>query len=119
MTLVEAFGPRVKIGGGTDELGCGCFHAFVNATPIGMAGGPAPDESPLPDEVPLDDTIVVMDTVYTPRMTPMLRLAEDRGARIVDGMAMFVAQAESQFEVWTATPPAPGLFKSLIGDDAS
>ena len=114
-TLVEDFGPRVKIGGGADELACGCFHAFVNATPIGMAGGPAPDESPLPDEVPLDDTVVVMDTVYTPRMTPMLRLAEDRGARIVDGMTMFVAQAEAQFEAWTSAPPNPKLFESVVG----
>ncbi len=80
-----------------------------------MAGGPAPDESPLPDEVPLDDTVVVMDTVYTPRMTPMLRLAEDRGARIVDGMAMFVAQAEAQFEAWTSAPPTPKLFQSVVG----
>lgn len=112
--LVDDFGPGVMPGGGVEELGCGCFHAFVNATPLGMAGGPAPDESPLPDDVPLDDTVVVMDTVYTPRMTPMLRLAEDRGARIVDGMAMFVAQAEAQFESWTSTPPASGLYDSLV-----
>ena len=96
------------------ELACGCFHAFVNATPVGMTGGPAADESPLPDEVRLDDGVVVMDTVYTPRITPMLAIARDRGARIVDGTSMFVAQAEAQFEAWTGGRPSEGLYAGLM-----
>lgn len=96
------------------ELACGCFHAFVNATPVGMTGGPAADESPLPDEVRLDDGVVVMDTVYTPRITPMLAIARDRGARIVEGTSMFVAQAEAQFEAWTGGRPASGLYAGLM-----
>lgn len=106
----------VTVGRNSDELACGCFHAFVNATSMGMAGGDAADESPLPDDVPLDDSVVVMDTVYTPRITPMLAIARDRGARIVDGTAMFVAQAEAQFAAWTGSPPAPGLFAGLLTD---
>jgi shikimate dehydrogenase len=104
----------ISVGRTMDELACGCFHAFVNATPVGMAGGPAPDESVLPDEIPFDDSIVVMDTVYTPRNTPMLAIAADRGARVVDGSAMFVSQAEAQFRAWTGTAPAAGLYASLL-----
>ena len=81
-----------------------------------MAGGPAPDESVLPDDLAFDDSMVVMDTVYTTRMTPMLAIARDRGARIVDGAAMFVAQAEAQFEAWTGQRPAGGLYGSLMPD---
>lgn len=112
--LAADFGPTVTASPDLVELESGDFHAFVNATPVGMKGGPAPDASPLPDRVALDGNVVVMDTVYSPRMTPMLRDAADRGARIVDGMAMFVAQAAAQFECWTSNPPEVGLFDAIV-----
>ena len=96
------------------DLACGCFHAFVNATSVGMEGGSAPRDCPIPDEVPLDGT-VVMDTVYRPRRTPLVRLATDRGARVVDGTAMFVRQAEMQFELYTERAAPPGLLEGLVG----
>jgi shikimate dehydrogenase len=86
--------------GRSSELGCGCFHAFVNCTPVGMAGGPEPDGSPLADDVVLDDTVTVMDTVYAPRETPLIRETRSRGARTVDGWAMFMKQAERQYALW-------------------
>jgi shikimate dehydrogenase len=86
--------------GRMSELGCGCFHAFVNCTPVGMQGGPDPQGSPLPDGVPLDGSVTVMDTVYAPRDTPLLQEARSRGARTVDGWAMFVRQAERQSRLW-------------------
>jgi shikimate dehydrogenase len=82
------------------ELGCGCFHAFVNCTPVGMEGGPDPDGSPLPDDVPLDRSVAVMDTVYAPRRTPLLAEAAARGATCIDGWSMFELQARRQFELW-------------------
>ncbi|MBI1303669.1 MAG: type I 3-dehydroquinate dehydratase [Phycisphaera sp.] len=87
---------------GEDALACGCFHAFVNCTPVGMAGGPDPTGSPLPDEVHLDDSVVVMDTVYTPRETPLIREARARGAVTVDGEAMFERQAALQSALFLA-----------------
>jgi len=87
---------------GEDALACGCFHAFVNCTPVGMAGGPDPTGSPLPDEVHLDDSVVVMDTVYAPRETPLLREARARGAVTVDGEAMFDRQAALQSALFLA-----------------
>ena len=88
------------VAGRADALACGCFHAFVNCTPVGMQGGPDPSGSPLPDDVHLDDEVVVMDTVYTPRDTPLLREARARGAVVVDGEAMFLRQAELQSELF-------------------
>ena len=81
---------------GLDSLACGCFHAFVNATPVGMEGGPDPDQSPLPDDVVLDDSIVVFDTVYAPARTPLLAEAASRGAKVVGGLEMFTRQAQRQ-----------------------
>ena len=91
---------RISVGN-EDELACGCFHAFVNCTSVGMEGGPAADESPLPDDVVLDDAVTVFDTVYAPARTPMLAEAESRGARVVPGLEMFIRQAMLQFEAWT------------------
>jgi 3-dehydroquinate dehydratase/shikimate dehydrogenase len=94
------------VAGRWSEMACGCFHAFINCTPVGMEGGPAPRESPLSDDVVLDDRVTVMDTVYVPRETPLLRDARFRGARTVDGWGMFVRQAARQFERWTGVRPS-------------
>jgi shikimate dehydrogenase len=72
----------------------------VNATPIGMAGGPAADECPLPLES-VQSGQVVADLVYHPRETPLLRGARSRGAEVVDGLGMLVHQASLQIERWS------------------
>jgi len=56
--------------GRSSEIACGCFHAFVNCTPVGMAGGPEPDGSPLPDDVALES-----------RLNDSLRITEPATAR--------------------------------------
>lgn len=89
--------------GRADSLACGCYHAFVQCTPVGMAGGPAPDRNPLEDlagaHVPLGEA-VVFDTVYAPEWTPLLSEARSAGARCVSGLAMFDEQARRQSERW-------------------
>ncbi|MCH2161572.1 MAG: type I 3-dehydroquinate dehydratase [Phycisphaerales bacterium] len=100
--------------GDVSELACGCFHAFVNCTPVGMVGGPAPDESPLPDDVALDDGVTVFDTVYTPARTPLIAEAEARGSRVVSGTEMFLGQARRQFEAWTGQPVPDGAFEDRL-----
>jgi len=95
---------RVGVGDAA-SIGCGCFHAFINATSLGMKDGPAPDESPIPDDVALDGA-VVMDTVYVPERTPLVQQATSRGARVVTGTGMFVRQAALQCELWTGTRPS-------------
>ena len=102
---------RVVVGR-ADALDCGCYHAFINCTPIGMQGGPAPDGNPLEaisgGHVKLGDA-VVFDTVYAPEWTPLLAEARSVGTRCVTGRAMFEEQARRQSERWTGTPVAsPG-----------
>jgi 3-dehydroquinate dehydratase/shikimate dehydrogenase len=98
-------GPMRVEAGHAASIGCGCFHAIINATPLGMKDGPAPDESPIPDDVALDG-VVVMDTVYVPERTPLVQQATSRGARVVTGVGMFMRQAALQFELWTGTRPS-------------
>lgn len=72
----------------------------INATPVGMAGGPAPHDLPL-DAALLRSEQVVCDLVYQPRRTPLLAAAEERGARTVGGLGMLVHQAALAFGHWT------------------
>lgn len=83
------------------ELSTLRFDAYVNCTPIGMAGGDAPRLSPLPPDAPLDENCTVLDTIYVPPLTPLLVQAKQHGARPISGLDMFTRQAALQFRLWT------------------
>jgi len=102
------------VAGRLGEIASGHFHAFVNATSVGMEGGADISGNPLPNDIQLHPQVVVMETVYTPRITPMLRMATERGARVIDGAQMFVKQAEMQFQLFTGTEAPAGLFQQLV-----
>ncbi|MDQ1672953.1 MAG: shikimate dehydrogenase, partial [Frankiaceae bacterium] len=53
-------------------------HLLVNATPVGMAGGPAADELPVPTSV-VDAARLVFDVVASPARTPLIRRAAEQG----------------------------------------
>ncbi len=107
-------GGRIVVGP-WDRLAGSCCDAFINCTPVGMKGGPAPDESaipldtiavkrPCPDGPPENrgtGSPAVMDTVYSPLDTPLLRQARGLGLRTIDGTDMFVRQAVMQLDAWT------------------
>jgi 3-dehydroquinate dehydratase/shikimate dehydrogenase len=93
----------------TDALLGARFDLIANCTPAGMEGGPDPDGIPLPEGVELDEHTTVFDTVYRPARTPLLERAEARGAQIIPGLRMFLAQASAQFEMWTGAPLPPAL----------
>ena len=98
-----------------DALGKMRCDALVNCTPLGMAGGPGPKETPvnLENLRAGSPEAVVMDTVYNPLTTPLLEQAALAGFRTVDGLQMFVRQAEAQFEAWTGRPAPIRLFERI------
>jgi shikimate dehydrogenase len=68
----------------------------INSTSLGMTGKPD-------FRVPLDALepgALVTDLVYTPLMTQFLIEAQERGARVVDGLGMLLHQAAPGFERW-------------------
>ncbi len=99
-----------------DDLSNLACDLYINCTPVGMIDGPDPDGM----SIPIDDMdqfapeTVFFDTVYNPIETPMLKAARERGYRTIDGAAMFVKQAEAQFELWTGTSAPDGLFDRLV-----
>lgn len=90
---------------------------YINCTPVGMKDGPDPEGMSIPVHElagKLSPETVFFDTVYNPIETPMLKAAKEHGFRTIDGVQMFVAQAEAQFELWTGQKPPEGLFDRLV-----
>jgi len=94
---------------------------YINCTPVGMIDGPDPDglSIPIPDMDQLAPETVFFDTVYNPIETPMLKTAKERGYRTIDGVQMFVKQAEAQFEIWTGQTAPENLFDRLVREKLS
>ncbi len=94
----EAIGPLARAGGPGDVAGC---DIVVNATPLGMAGGPGEGLSPLAEGM-LGRRHVVVDLVYHPSSTPLLAQAQAAGAHCVGGAGMLLHQAAEQLRIWTS-----------------
>jgi shikimate dehydrogenase len=78
----------------------GSAELLVNATSVGLR----PSDSL--DGLPLVDARVVADLVYGAAQTPLARWAEERGARLVDGLEVLVRQGARTLEIWTGEQPA-------------
>jgi shikimate dehydrogenase len=74
------------------------YEILINTTPIGMH--PETDASPIPKN-DLSKEMVVMDIVYNPIKTRLLKEAEAKNCRTINGVSMFVFQGAQQFELWT------------------
>ena len=77
---------------------------IVNATPVGMVGSPAAEQSAL-DAAWLGAGQVVVDLVYHPPVTPLLAQARASGAVAVNGLGMLIHQAAHAFRLWTGQEP--------------
>jgi 3-dehydroquinate dehydratase/shikimate dehydrogenase len=82
----------------------GSWDLLVNATPVGSrAVAGTPFDGPF-------DGGLVYDLVYDPDPTELMERASRAGVDTIGGLAMLVAQAERQFEIWTGQRPPAGLF---------
>ncbi|KAF8392533.1 hypothetical protein HHK36_022878 [Tetracentron sinense] len=84
---------------------------LANTTSIGMQ--PKIEETPVSKKA-LSSYSLVFDAVYTPKMTRLLREAEESGATVVSGTEMFIRQAFEQFERFTGLPAPKELFREIM-----
>jgi shikimate dehydrogenase len=109
-TRAAALAPVARVGDWAEVPAC---DVVVNATAVGMAGGPAPDRVPL-DPSLLRPGQVVCDLVYQPRLTPLLAAAAEVGAKPVGGVGMLVHQAARAFTGWTGHPAPVAVMREAV-----
>lgn len=74
-------------------------NLIINTTSIGML--PNVDDTPTDFDAAFNNSQIVFDLVYNPIKTKFLKLAESKGATVLDGLKMFVVQGAKSFELWT------------------
>ncbi len=74
-----------------------CADIIVNTTSLGMGGA---DDMP-PGLEKIHKEQLVVDIVYRPLLTPLLRRADEAGARTLDGLWMLIHQGAEAFRLWT------------------
>ncbi|GAB4835886.1 hypothetical protein Ancab_000805 [Ancistrocladus abbreviatus] len=84
---------------------------LVNTTSVGMK--PNVDVSPIPKEA-LKHYSLVFDAIYTPKLTRLLRDAQESGGAVVYGTEMFINQAFVQFEKFTGLPAPKELIREVL-----
>jgi shikimate dehydrogenase len=81
---------------------------LVNATSVGLRTGDTLDG------LPLVDARVVVDLVYGADPTPVVQWAEERGARVVDGLEVLVRQGARSLALWTGKEPPVEVMRRAV-----
>jgi len=72
---------------------------LINCTPVGMY--PDEDKSIISDESIIPSNLVISDLIYKPYKTKLLKLAEKRGCKCINGLGMLLWQGAFAFKLWT------------------
>ena len=87
------------------------FPLVVNATSVGLKGIGLPISTKN-----IGNGSVVYDIVYMPVETPLIQQAKEKGASIIYGWEMLLAQAMKSFEIWIGMPaPYEAMKLTLLG----
>lgn len=84
-----------------DNLPCEAVadsHLIINASPVGTY--PAADEAPRIPYAFITPAHYLLDLVYNPPLTQFLDYGRQRGAHVLNGERMFLAQAEASWRIW-------------------
>lgn len=88
----------------------GHCELIIQTTSLGLK---ATDPSPLPGNL-IEPHHLVYDTIYEPSRTKFLRLAENNGARIANGLSLLLHQGALSFEYWfPGTTPLAAMRNGL------
>ncbi len=72
---------------------------IINTTSLGLF--PKIDDTPFELGEAFHQDQIVFDVIYNPLKTKFLTLAEEKGAKVLNGLKMFVEQGARAYELWT------------------
>ncbi|HVP19797.1 MAG TPA: shikimate dehydrogenase [Spirochaetia bacterium] len=115
--LASLLGERTKVKADYQEW-AGRFRVpaetdvVINATSIGLF----PDvDAELPiDLASLQPRMVVADVIPNPPRTRLIRSAEQKGCRVIDGLGMLVNQGVIGVKYWTGLDPDPSVMRAAL-----
>ncbi|QDS87051.1 Shikimate dehydrogenase [Rosistilla ulvae] len=84
---------------------------LINGTPLGMY--PNLDQSPY-DGNQLRAETTVFETIYNPGQTLLVKLARQKGCKIVTGVDMFIRQAAYQYKLFTGKEPPISVMRQAL-----
>jgi shikimate dehydrogenase len=84
---------------------------LINTTSIGMH--PQDQQSPIAKRL-IQSHLVVCDIVYNPPLTPLLKMAQEKGCRIVRGIGMLLYQGAASFQLWTGRAAPVDIMRRAI-----
>lgn len=82
---------------------------LINATPVGMQGGPQADQLAF-SQSDVDCAAVVFDVVALPEETPLVGYARRQKKTVITGSQVYALQAIEQFALYTGIRPDHDLF---------
>lgn len=89
------------------------FALVVNATPLGTRGAREDETPALANQ--LRGAGLIYDLVYNPRASRLQREARSAGCETIGGLAMLIAQAMQQLELWTGhTAPVEVMSEAAL-----
>ncbi|MDO5618251.1 shikimate 5-dehydrogenase [Kocuria sp.] len=78
---------------------------LLNATPVGMSGGPAEHDLAAPQDA-IDRAKTIFDVVAFPSETPLVLAARSVGKPVITGAEVIALQAAEQFVLYTGVRPS-------------
>lgn len=110
--LAESMASVLPNGSGPAAYGAGSSDAaeavrkcelLVNATAAGMA--PNVDDLPPVEPEWIGPDTMVADLIYRPPVTALMRIAQDKGCRTMNGLPMLVHQGAESLRLWLGIEP--------------
>jgi shikimate dehydrogenase len=89
-------------------------HIVINATSIGLF--PDVDARLDLDVSTLQNGMVVADVIPNPPRTHLVRDAQARGCKVIDGLGMLVNQGVIGVQYWSGIEPDAGVMRKALED---
>lgn len=92
----------------------GCIDLLVNTTPVGLKGFLEHD-TPIAADLLGKDTWIY-DLVYNPIKTVLLRNAQAKGSKVLNGLGMLIHQGIDAYQIWTGLEPPRQVVADFINN---